>query len=490
MKLELLTEPELEFGAGKHVDIRFGLKNYGPVAFEADTSPKVIQVGFVGTSKAVQGVKDWMNDARTGVPAKASKKPNFFPAFPGFTKEKCFQCDWLTGDRLERAIPTREINRILTNANKTDGVRQAVELFIGECRYLTETTKVDVIICAPPVELLNYLDPKLIAETEDEAPEEARKDERGDGTATEFTQLDLHDMLKARSLTLSKPLQFIRPSTYDDTVKELSGTGRRKHLQDPATRAWNFHTALYYKAGGTPWRLRRHVSEFETCFVGISFYQSLDRQLVSTSVAQVFNERGEGMILRGGEARLSKEDRQPHLSEPDMKALLLNALSEFDREHRHPPARVVVHKTSGFNGPELKGCNAAIDELRIKGRDLLVIRESSVRLFRSGQYPALRGTFLELDARRSLLYTRGSIPFYQMYPGMYVPRALEIDSVATETPARNLAQEILALTKMNWNNTQFDSALPITLRAARQVGAILKYVDTKSPITSSYAYYM
>ena len=26
-------------------------------------------------------------------------------------------------------------------------------------------------------------------------------------------------------------------------------------LQDEATRAWNFHTALYYKAGGTPWRL-------------------------------------------------------------------------------------------------------------------------------------------------------------------------------------------------------------------------------------------
>ena len=118
------------------------------------------------------------------------------------------------------------------------------------------------------------------------------------------------------------------------------------------------------------------------------------------------------------------------------------------------------------------------------------IRKSSVRLFRTGQYSPLRGTFLELDARRSLLYTRGSIPFYQMYPGMYVPRALEIDSVETETPARTLAQEILALTKMNWNNTQFDSALPITLRAARQVGAILKYAGDQAAITSSYAYYM
>lgn len=488
MKLELLPEPELDFGAGKHVDIRFGLKNYGPATFEVNTSPKEIQVGFVGTSKSIQGVKNWMNDTASGVPSKESGKPNFFPAFPGFGKTSCFQCGWITGERLERAIPNRDMNRIITNTNKADGVRQAVDLFVAECRYLTETTTVDVIICAPPVELLNHLSPSLITETATDSQEEKPKEE--DAAQEAPAQWDMHDMLKARSLALKKPIQFIRPATYDDTVKEVSGTGRRRHLQDPATCAWNFYTALYYKAGGTPWRLRRHVSDFETCFVGISFYRSLDRQTVSTSVAQVFNERGEGMILRGGEAQISKEDRQAHLTEDDMKFLLLRSLTEFDREHRHPPARVVIHKTSGFNTAELKGCNAAIDELHIKGRDLLVIRESSVRLFRSGQYPPLRGTFLEMDARRSLLYTRGSTPFYQMYPGMYIPRALEIDSVETETPARMLAQEILALTKMNWNNTQFDSALPITLRAARKVGGILKYASQQSDITASYAFYM
>ena len=485
MNLELLTEPELDFGAGKHVDIRFGLKNYGPVTFEVDTAPKEIQVGFVGTSKTIQGVRDWMDNARQGVPAKASKKPNFFPAFPGFGKQSCFQCDWITGDRLIRAIPAREINRSISNANKADSVRQAVELFMAECRYITDTTKADVIICAPPVELLNHVDVNLITETDDDAEAQEADDEQ-----EKPAQLDMHDMLKARSLAFASPIQYIRPSTYDDKVKEVSGTGRRRHLQDPATRAWNFFTALYYKAGGTPWRLRRNVSDFESCFVGVSFYHSLDRRTVSTSVAQVFNERGEGMILRGGEAKLSKEDRQPHLNEPDMKALMVRSLAEFEREHGHLPARVVIHKTSSFNSEELKGCNAAIDELRIKNRDLLVIRESSTRLFRTGQYPPLRGTFLELDNRRSLLYTRGSISFYQMYPGMYVPRALEIDSVETETPARTLAQEILALTKMNWNNTQFDSALPITLRAARQVGAILKCAVDQTTITSSYAYYM
>jgi hypothetical protein len=485
MNVELLAEPELDFGAGKHVDIRFGLKNYGPVTFEVDTAPKEIQIGFVGTSKSIQGVRDWMDKVRNGTPAKTSKKPNFFPAFPGFSKESCFQCDWITGDRLIRAIPAREINHSITSPNKADSVRQAVKLFMAECRYIRDTTKADVIVCAPPAELLNRVDVTLVAETDDDGQRQGTEDEQ-----EHAAQLDMHDMLKAQSLTLSCPIQYIRPSTYDDNVKEMSGTGRRRNLQDPATRAWNFFTALYYKAGGTPWRLRRNVSDFESCFIGVSFYHSLDRQTVCTSVAQIFNERGEGMILRGGEAKLSREDRQPHLNEADMKALMVRSLGEFEREHSHLPARVVIHKTSGFSSNEIKGCYSAIDELRIKNRDLLVIRESSTRLFRTGQYAPLRGTFLELDVGRSLLYTRGSIPFYQMYPGMYVPRALEIDSVETETPARTLAQEILALTKMNWNNTQFDSALPITLRAARQVGAILKYAGSEPQISSSYAYYM
>lgn len=488
MNLDLLTEPELDFGAGKHVDIRFGLKNYGPVTFDVDTAPKGIQVGFVGTSKTIQGVKDWMESARNGVAAKATKKPNFFPAFPGFGKESCFQCDWITSERLMRAIPAREMNLVIGIASKAEAVRRAVELFMAECRYITDTTKADVIVCAPPVELLAYVDVSFVSEAHDDSQPHPNKQAEDDEENPK--RLDMHDMLKAHSLALASPIQYIRPSTYDETVKEVSGTGRRRNLQDPATRAWNFFTALYYKAGGTPWRLRRNVSDFESCFVGVSFYHSLDHTTVSTSVAQVFNERGEGMILRGGEAILSKEDRQPHLNEADMKALMLRSLSEFEREHGHLPARVVIHKTSGFNFAEINGCNAAIDALRVKCRDLLVIRESSARLFRSGQYPPLRGTFLEMDRRRSLLYTRGSIAFYQMYPGLYVPRALEIDSVETETPARTLAQEILALTKMNWNNTQFDSALPITLRAARQVGAILKYAGDQPAITSSYAYYM
>jgi len=72
---------------------------------------------------------------------------------------------------------------------------------------------------------------------------------------------------------------------------------------------------------------------------------------------------------------------------------------------------------------------------------------------------------------------------------MYLPRGLELELVEADSSPRQLAEEALALTKMNWNNTQFDSALPITLRAARQVGGILKYTVNLPTIASNYAFY-
>jgi hypothetical protein len=46
-----------------------------------------------------------------------------------------------------------------------------------------------------------------------------------------------------------------------------------------------------------------------------------------------------------------------------------------------------------------------------------------------------------------------------------------------ESTLSELAEETLALTKMNWNSTQFDGSLPTTLRASRTVSRILKHVS-------------
>jgi hypothetical protein len=285
---------------------------------------------------------------------------------------------------------------------------------------------------------------------------------------------------------------MVRPETYDDARRrrQVRRPERVRGLQDEATRAWNFHTALYYKAGGTPWRIARESDDFTSCYVGVSFYKTPDQQRMLTSVAQVFNARGDGVIVRGGPARIDKEDRQPHLSEKDAQTLLLEALRTYRREHRTMPARVVVHKSSTHSPGEIAGFQAGADTERVDTLDLVSLSRSSTRLFRFDYYPPLRGTLVALDDQDHILYLKGSVDFFTTWPGLYVPRPIEFRQEDTEQTGRFLAQEMLALSKQNWNNTQFDGGWPITLRAAHEVGAILKHLGEQEFIQARYSYYM
>jgi hypothetical protein len=309
---------------------------------------------------------------------------------------------------------------------------------------------------------------------------------------------DFHHCLKSESMKYRIPIQLVLPSTFDmGTRRKPTKRKKRKRkvrqLQDPATRAWNLFTAIYYKAGCVPWRLARYSTDYDTCFIGVSFYRSLDEKTVLTSIAQIFNERGEGVVVRGGQAQLSKKDRTPHLNEEDSAKILLQGLQRYRDEHKNLPARVVLHKSSYFTPEELEGFRAGVQQERISLVDMLSMRKSSIRLFRTGSYPVLRGTNMSLGEDRHLLYTRGSVPFFETYPGLYIPRALELQLDSVEQSREILCREILALTKMNWNNTQFDMSEPITLRAARSVGDIMKYIPLNAPdscIARRYSFYM
>ncbi|HOC54733.1 MAG TPA: hypothetical protein PKI20_03830 [Verrucomicrobiota bacterium] len=481
MKIELLDEPELEFGRrGRHIDIRFGIKAHGPVSVDESDAPRDIKVGMVGTPASLEKLNSWMSACRNPISAKPSKKPNLFPSFPGFALDRCFYSDWSTSDKLQKALTPREIRDVLDGCPRNEAVQKTADMFIAACKYLTEYANPDVLVCAPPLELFQKFDIPVGLGDEDEGPESEVPDYK----------VDFHDYLKARGLKLAKPVQFVRPPTYDVDAKQVRSTGNPRSLQDPATRAWNFFTALYYKAKGIPWRLLRRPSEIDSAYIGISFYLSPDKEKTHTSVAQVFNERGEGMIVRGGEAKRSEEDRQVHLTADAIAKLVINVLAEYKRVHKNLPARVVVHKTSGFNDEEKQGCNDALKPMGVDCHDYLAIGDSLFRLYRHGEYPPLRGTFVQMDTDNWYLYTRGSIDFYMAYPGMYVPRSLEIIAAEADQAPRKLAEETLALTKMNWNNTQFDNGLPITIKAARQVGGILKYAGDLPEIEASYAYYM
>src|SRR5262249_30665132 len=161
----------------------------------------------------------------------------------------------------------------------------------------------------------------------------------------------------------------------------------------------------------------------------------------------MFDERGEGLILRGARAPESNEDRRPHLVAEDAYRLLSDSLTVFRQQHGHFPARVVFHKTSLFNEDERDGFSRALSVRNIDYSGLIFVSKTLTRLYRVGAYPPLRGTAMRLDDRQIVLYTRGSVEFFRTYPGMYVPRPLLLRCQEMGQPLGFLAEETLALSK-------------------------------------------
>lgn len=479
MKVDILDEPALEFGSGRHIDIRFGIANYFPLDYQSPLSPKGISTGIVGSKDSIESMRQWLDRCRSEIPGKRTNRPNLFPGFPGFSSDSPFQSELVLDDSLCYDISNSDLATIAKISSFDDRVQRAVELFESSIQYVIEKKAPKVVVCALPMQLLEAL--------EDSQPQKT-------GARVKLSNIskpDFRDMLKAKVMHLRTPIQLVLPATYDPTKKtQLAKLGLRASLQDEATRAWNLHTALYYKAGGVPWRLERLSKDLTVCYIGISFFRNLDRSLVLTSVAQVFNERGEGVVVRGGPAQVSKEDRNVHLLEADAFELLKAALSRYKLEHKTLPARVVIHKSSSYDSGELVGFNKAVDELGISAADFIHITHSTTKLYRNGAYPPMRGTFVEMDDNQSLLYTKGSVSFFRTYPGLYVPNPIAVRYYRADETARFLCRELLSLSKMNWNNSQFDGSLPITLRAARQVADVLRYCASDQVLEPRYAFYM
>lgn len=473
MKAEVIDEPVLQFGATQHADIRYGLINGGPFDASLATAPREIRLGIIGDAASVEGLCTWVNGWRRGVAAKVSDKPNLFVHFPGCGADSPLPADVVIADNLIRTIPARDIQEAITLGSQPKVVERAVELFVREIDGLMAKGHCTVICCAVPAVLLQAMDTLPVLGSDPRNP------------------ADFRGMLKAKAMRHPVPLQLILPDTYGGARRSRkSAFAKPRQLQDAATRAWNLYIGLYYKSAGTPWRLCHDPTALDTCFIGVSFYQSLDRTSVQTSVAQIFNERGEGVIVRGGQAVLSKHDRQPHLREADAIDLVHRSLVVYRGEHRRLPARVVIHKTSAFDDGERRGFQKAVANERIDYLDQLHVSGSMVRLFRAGRYPPLRGTMMGLSDERVLLYTKGSVAFFETWPGMYIPSPLDIRISSCESTPKALCTEILALSKMGWNNTQFDRRLPITIAAARDVGDILKYCDPGSAIQPRFAFYI
>ena len=242
-------------------------------------------------------MRAWFERCREPIAAKDERYPHLFPGFPGCDIDRGLRTILVFSDRHTRALGDRDL-RLITDAPAARALATAVEVYAAEITAMAEENRVDVFLVARPPGTEGH---------------DGRAEPRQRGRRVQECMLpqfaNFHDMLKARLLRLPQPVQIIRRSTWDEATPppvRAQPPGRGQPRLEPAHRPVLQGRRRALAACPEPRRPHRLLHRRV-------FYRSGDGDVLDTSVAQVFNALGDGVIVRGGPARISGDDRQPHL---------------------------------------------------------------------------------------------------------------------------------------------------------------------------------
>lgn len=268
----VLSEPLLRFGGRhEHVDPKTGLALYGPYTLTGQGRPPLnaIRIGIMGPSAMVADAEQWIR-ACQGVLTNDGRQPFLYPHFPGCNAGHPFQCELLTSDTWQETIRQGDIEAALALVDYHERVQRVVRLYVQAIEVLSERDPIpQVILCCIPQEIIDYCTVRRTKGGEEKRIKVSLRERRAarSGLANQpslFSLLDededeeyehqnLRRGLKAEAMQFNIPTQIVWPRTLQIAGDAATATGRP--VQDIATRAWNFITALYHKAGGSPWRL-------------------------------------------------------------------------------------------------------------------------------------------------------------------------------------------------------------------------------------------
>ena len=527
MNIELLNEPLLEFGNDFLCDDpKTGITRGGFFSLTSSNHRSEIHYGIVGTNFGIEKTIEWVNSMSVRIEASITEieekieaniedgevtdmeitfdeevdliersedfnegedlrpsiqKKTLNPDFPGFNQDTSFKCSFVNDNDNNMAIKQLKLNAILedTDIKSFDKAVRVCDLYIEAFKAIVDRSMSapNVVFLVIPAEVFKKLSSLPYKKGQN---------------------FNLRRYLKAQIIACQKaiPVQII----LEDTVLQ-----KKRSMQDLSMQAWNLIVANYYKNNGIPWTLS--LNDKHTCFIGISFNKVINGEahLVRSSVAQAFNYEGKGIVFIGKQFEWDVKEMNtpaPHLTYDYSKDLIQRVISEYKSyNHNLPPKRVVIHKTTDFwnssinkDYAETEGLKDGIrnmlgDDVEI---DLVTIKSSPIKLLRMNgdTYPVIRGVLCSLSKSEGILYTTGYIPYYETFPGSHIPHPLDISIVEGESTLKKVCEEILALTKMNFNNCNYYDSLPITIRFAKKVGEIIQYMEEGVVPPNKYYHYM
>ena len=493
-----LGEPKLEFRFGQSVsDPRDGLALFGPFDTDNPTHPRGLAYATVGTDVGVAAFAAFADRLAGPIPTDVGLDARVWAPFPGFAA--AYECAWPRSTTRTFCLDAADLDRRARHSDASRRAFEVVEPYLDAIqRVARRDDPVQVVVCVVPDFVYANCRPlSRVKESVGDTISRRERQSRRKGQANLFESydpemyrysVDFRRQLKARAMEFGVPVQVIRESTLRLGAEEAHGARSLTPLCD---RAWNLTTALFYKAGGKPWRLT--TARDGVCYLGLAFKRASPDSASNTAccAAQMFLDSGDGIVFMGETGPwYSPVTKQCHLSPESAERLIRGALETYAALDGKPLKELFIHSRSSIDEDEFeglaRGAPAGVSVVGVRVRQ----DRLGVRLYREAKFPVLRGTMWQTDARRAYLWTNGYKPELATYDGWETPAPLAIDVQWGEADSRRVAADILGLTKLNYNACRLGESSPVTVGFSDAVGEILVANPTIAAASPKFKFYI
>ncbi len=431
-----------------------GMLEFGPYENNLSTSSSAIRLALVTSSNHFDEIKRHLDSLNSEV-SSTKQNEQYLINYPGFAQ--------VFKSPLDVPVTPTEPRTCLINSRDIVG-HSCVEFYdvLKKCIDNVAVNKhlFDVLVIYVPDEWVRFRELK-----------------------NDSIYFDLHDSVKMYGAKKGIKVQFIERKSLD--------------YPEQARVKWWLAQGLYVKGAGIPWKIEPTVPN--TAYIGLGYALRDGKTLLAAS--QLFDERGQGLrVLLQPIRQHVMIGKNPFMSKSDARRLITTLREAYFSSGANSKLdRLVIHKSNFFSRDEIEGITQALDGVR--NVELIQIQENTLWRglrwnceFSEGKwhnrdsgnpyfnFPIQRGTAVQIDEFSALLWTDGSVQhqelnnprfnYYQSQRG--IPSPLLIKRFHGVDPVEVTLQDILRLTKMNWNSGQLYKRLPVTIEFSKILAEMAK----------------
>jgi len=501
-QITLLNEPLLEFGFKQRMtDPHSGLSLFGPYDRELPSQPHSIPFALIGTLSGIERFQAFLSMIQKPIIScsydgqrQGEKDIRLWPPFPGF--RAAFDCILPGVPAWTSELDADKVKELAKDLDPHKRAYELVNLYLRAVQVAAERDEgYRVVVCVEPDEIWQYCRPEArvkdgVGTRVTTKEKRIRRYQRDLFLKYDPEQYDLsvdfRRQLKARAMEYDIPIQLIRESTL-----VLNEENEERGVTRLSDRAWNLSTAFYYKAGGKPWRLS--TAREGVCYVGLVFRQANrnTRGQTACCAAQMFLDTGDGVVFRGEFGPwYSPETKEYHLDAKHAEELLSGVIAAYYKQGGKILKEIFLHSRSSILEDEFEGyCRACPKGVKIVGVRVAKTKDE-LRLYRPGRWCVQRGTIWVINDRTVYLWASGFKRDLLTYDGWEVPVPLRIEVQHGIAPIEQVAEDILGLTKLNYNSCKVGDSEPVTVGFSNKVGEILVSNPTITVRRPSFKFYI